>query len=903
MSQNEPTHLRIDTGGQTLVVSGERPHLSWRLPGGWDRQDGYVVTATVNGEALPPVEVTSLRHLFVPWPWEPLRSRAAVRWSVRCRRDAVVSAPSTEHVFEAGLLGADWTASWISPVEPDNTAPGTRPAHVLEGGFTVEPGDLAGLERARLYVTALGVYEVHVNGHRVGDEELAPGSTSYAETLHAQAHDLAPYLAAGQNTVEILLSDGWYRGRSGAWRTPAKWGTRTGARLEVHLQHPGGVSTVTGTGAGWTSRCSAITRADLMDGQTTDLRRGPGERRPALVDAVAAPAPDVSPAPPVRVIETVAPRSVTRTRDGAVVVDFGQNASGRVRLTDLGPAGTRTVIDHGEHVDSRGELSTRHLDSARPGEAPIPFVQRDEVVAAGVPGETFEPRHTVHGFRYARIARDRVSENDGADLDPATVSMQVLHTDLPAAGTFACSDADLTRLHEVARWSFRGNAVDVPTDCPTRERLGWTGDYQVFISTAVMLFDVDGFSRKWLRSVRDDQLPDGRIVNASPDPNHLKAVPDVIVDHITGSAGWGDAIVHVPWTLYETYGDDVVLAENWEAMTRWVGFALRSAATTRHPSRVERSAHPQPHEQYLWDGTFHWGEWLEPKQRGADGFLVDPVAADPRGWFAADKGEVGTAYLYRSTRTLARIAGVLGRTAEQARYAELAERVRDAWRTEFLRPDGSTTAGTQAASVRALAFDLVPQALRAATTGHLAARVHDADGHLTTGFLATTDLLPVLADTGHADLAYAVLARRSYPSWLAMLDRGATTIWEDWEGIDADGHATASLNHYSKGSVVRFFYSHTLGLRQTPGSVAWEQFVVEPVPGPALTWARGSFDGPRGVIGVEWRVDGADFVLDVEVPSGSSAELRLPDGSTARRGPGRTSLRCPVPVPAALAAL
>ena len=891
MSEPAPTYLRTHSAEGSLAVCGDRPHLSWRLPDRWTEQDGYVLQARIDDTVLE-VDVTSSDHLFVSWPWPSLPSRATASWRVRARRGAGLSAWSEPARFEVGLLASDWTASWISPPETDaDREQANHPAYSLQSTFVLDRP----WTKARLYATALGVHEVILNGHRVGDTELAPGSTSYSDTLYAQAEDITEAVREGRNEIEIVLSDGWYRGKAGAWRKPARWGTRTAARLELHLQGADGNWTVVcGTDRGWTSRPSAVVRADLMDGQTTDLAAPRTEAVPVEVDAVDAPPVDYSPAPPVRRIELLKPVGVTRIAPGTCVVDFGQNTSGRVRLTSLGPAGTRTTLDHGEHVYSSGDLTTGHLDSARPGEEPRPFVQRDEVVSDGTTG-SFTPRHTIHGFRYAKVHRD-----DGTDLDASALSLEVVHSDLRPTATFTCSDRDFTRLYDVARWSFRGNAVDVPTDCPTRERLGWTGDYQVFVSTAVRMFDVDGFSRKWLRSVRDDQLPDGRIVNSSPDANHLKKHPDPMVEHITGSAGWGDAIVHVPWVLYETYGDHVALTENWDAMVAWVNFALGAAGSARHASRVERSAEPLPHERYLWDGTFHWGEWCEPKKRAADGSLIDPVASDPMGWFMADKGEVGTAYLYRSVRTLSSIAAVLGKGDDALRYGELSERIRSAWQTEFLDDEGRTTAGTQASYVRALAFDLVPARLRAAAAHQLVTLIREADHHLDTGFLSTADLLPVLADTGHADIAYAVLTRRTQPSWLGMLDRGATTIWEEWDGVDENGQATASLNHYSKGAVVRFLHSHLLGLRQAPGSTAWQSFVVAPVPGADVTWASGTFEGPQGTIAVDWSIEDGTFRLDVEVPSGSAATVVLLDGTSQDVGPGRVRATCPAPTPAPL---
>ncbi|AQZ63985.1 alpha-L-rhamnosidase [[Actinomadura] parvosata subsp. kistnae] len=872
-----PYDLRVATGGDRFPVSEERPALSWKLPAAWDRQDGYDLQLRVDDSEHAVADVGSARHLFVGWPLPPLRSRQSVRWRVRTRRGEERSPWSAWHAFESGLLNDDWSARWISPREDAVRQEGGRPAYVLTGSVHLREG----IAHARLYATALGLYEAFVNGTRAGTAELAPGSTSYGDTLHAQAADVTGLLRSGANDLEIVLSDGWYRGSNGTWRKRDCWGTTTAARLQLHVRYADGTETVTGTDGSWTSRRAAIVRADLMNGQTTDFTAPPGPAHPVLVDAVTAPPISWSPAPPVRRVERRAPLSVTRLDGGACVVDFGQNASGWITLTDLGPSGTRTVIDHGEHLDPAGDLTTSHLDSRRPGEAPIPFVQRDEVVSSGRPGEVFEPRHTVHGFRYARLSRH---------VDPASVTMRVVHTDLRPTATFACSHDDLNRLHEAARWSFRGNAVDLPTDCPTRERLGWTGDYQIFAPTAARLFDVDGFSRKWLRSVRDDQLADGRVVNSSPDPNRLKTHDDPMAEAITGSAGWGDAVVLVPWVLYETYGDTLVLAENWPAMRRWVEWALATARDTRHSSRTGKL----PHERYLWDGSFHWGEWLEPKRRAPDGTLVDPVMSDPIAWYTADKGEVGTAYLYRSTRTIAAVAGVLGHAEDAARYRETARRVRDAWRTEFLDAGGRTGAGTQASYVRALAFGLVPPELREKAARHLVDLIGAAGGHLGTGFLSTADLLPVLADTGHADVAYAVLLRRTSPSWLGMLDRGATTIWEDWDGVADDGTATASLNHYSKGAVVRFLHTHTLGLRQAPGSVAWESFVVAPVPDAAVTWAEGTFDGPQGRIAVAWRVADGRLTIAADVPGGSRADIRFPDGTTFSAGPGHFSRSRPL---------
>lgn len=868
MHSSIPHALSVDSGGDEFVVTGARPRLSWKS----HTTGQHVVEVAIDDEPAQRREVSG--HRFVAWPFAPLRSGNRVEWRVR---GVEVGAEWSERAaFEAGLLNADWSADWISPAEAEDPGYGERPAYLLSGDFTLPEG----VSSARLYATALGVYTATVNGLRVGGDELAPGSTSYDRTLYAQAYDVTALLVPGLNHIDFELSDGWYRGQVGAFRLPSGWGMTTGVRAELHARMNDGSVHVVHSDASWTSAPSATTRADLMAGQTTDFSVPRGAGRPVVRGTIVdAPAIDWSPAPPVRVIETRAPRSLRRVRDGVWVADFGQNASGWVRLTDLGPAGTRTTLEFGEFVDASGDLSTSHLDSSRPGGEHFAFVQRDEVVA-GAEGEVFEPRHTVHGFQYVRLTRR------GAPLDAASLTMQVVHTDLTRTGHFASSDTDLNRLHTIADWSFRGNAVDVPTDCPTRERLAWSGDYQVFAPTATRLYDVLGFTRKWLRSVRDDQLDDGRITNFSPDGRRIKHHLDDQFAMMTGSSGWGDAIVAVPWEMYRSYGDEDILAENYEAMTRWVQWTLDQARTQRHHGRMQASPAPEPFEQFLWDGTFHWGEWTEPRERDADGNRIDPIKHDPIAWFMADKGEVGTAYLYRSTSTLAMIARILGREQEAASLAATAANIADAWRQAYLRADGKTSGDTQASYVRALSFGLIPDALRANATNRLVELINAADDHVGTGFLATGDLLPVLADAGRPDIAYTLLFQRSAPSWLYMLDRGATTIWEDWEGIDENGDAHESLNHYSKGAVVRFLHTHTLGLRQEADSVAWQEIVIAPVPAPGMSWSRGAHDGPQGRIAVEWRIEGDAIRIVADVPVGTTARIVFPDGFTHHAGPG-----------------
>jgi len=784
-------------------------------------------------------------------------------------------------------LTAPDAPQWISPAEtPEHADAPDRGAHLLRRVFELDSPPADGL----LTATALGLYETFLNGLRVGDVELAPGSTSYDETLHAQQYAVSDLLRPGRNVLDVVLSDGWYRGRNSGVQRRDVWGRTTAALVQLEITAEDGSSSVIASDDSWTSLPSQIVRADLMGGQTTDLRIEPDltDGLPVRVGIVSPPEPSWSPGPPVRRIEERRPASLTLLSDGVSLLDTGQNLSGWLRLDDVGPTGSETVLHFGEHLDAVGDLTTAHLDLTTPQGDRLAFHQTDTVISNGE-HVVFEPRHTVHGFQFARI------EHPGRTLSIDDLTVIVVHSDVRRRGWFRSSSDELTRLHEAALWSFRGNIVDVPTDCPTRERSGWTGDYQVFSPVATMLYGVEAFSRKWLQSVRDDQTPEGLPAAFSPDSLRIKHHPELPTRVLGGAAGWGDALVLVPWTIHEAYGDTAVLEESWESMRGWVEYALGLAENLRHPDRVARSAKPQPHERFIWDGPFHYGEWLEPKKRRADGSLIDPMAENPYAYMSADRGEVGTAYLHLSARTLARAAEVLGDETASAHYVDIAEQVKVAWQTEFLTADGRTRDDTQAAYVRALVFDLLPDDLVAPAADRLAQLVHEADDRLSTGFLSSGMLLGALADHGHSDLAYRLLERHGTPSWLGMLDRGATTVWEDWDGIDEHGHAHESLNHYSKGAVIRFLHEHVVGLRQSPGSAGWKSFVVRPVLGGDLESAGYTFQSPQGEIVVDWHRTTALFTLEVTVPTDSVAVIELPDGSRNEHGPGHFRLTCPSP--------
>ena len=873
-----PGRVWAEVVGGDPLGHGNEPALCWWLPAGSSVQHAYQVR-TDDGFDTGRVEDPAQSFVRVP-VFDRSRRSAAAR--VRVWTDAGESEWSEPVLLESGLLAeADWQAGWIGAAEDERPPKGSRPAYWLRTVFDVPDLSPQQPSQARLYLTALGLYEAFLDGQRVGDVELAPGYTQYQARVQYQAYDLTGGLGPGRHVLAVLLADGWYRGQVGAPRAADQFGQDVALRAQLEVLAGRQWRVVAATGPGWRGAASHVTAADLIGGQHEDRRRVDQDLHSVSFDDGSWPPATVretgvavvrSVAPPARRVEEIRPVTVQPVRGGrAFVADFGQNFSGWVRLNRPGPPGTRATLSHGEWLDGDGDLTTTHLDVDFPIlPEPLALGQVDEVTWAGG-ADSFEPRFTTHGFQYVRV------EGHPGPLGPDDITGVVVHSDLRRTGWFSCSDERISRLHEAVVWSLRGNVCEVPTDCPQRERAGWTGDWQIFAPTAAYLFDVLGFTRKWLADVALDQRADGCVANMSPCPP-VEGF-DGPLGWLNGSAGWGDVTVSAPWDLYQAYGDVSLLREMWGPMTAWVDFAAAGAAGGRHPGRIANRPEPAPHEKYLWDTGFHWGEWLEP------GMDIPDFGAFAR----ADKSEVATAYLYRSAATVAQIAGVLGMPSGPGRrYRAIADGALDAWRREFIRADGTLAVPTQASHVRALAFGLVPSELRTAIADRLAELVGEAGGHLATGFLSTGYLLPVLADSGHLDVAYELLRQHTPPSWLTMIDRGATTMWEDWEGVDAHGVPHMSLNHYSKGAVATFLHRYVAGLRPTaPG---YRSFEVRPRPGGGITWSRAGHISPFGPIDTAWTVADGSMELEVTVPPGTTATIVLPGEEPRSAGPGRHRL-------------
>ncbi len=830
--------------GAATLVGTARPRLSWRIKSrvpGWSQQRAEVRAVDERG-TVAVAGLAGADQVLMAWPFADLRSRQRVSVSVRVFGADRWSRWSRVSVVEAGLLEpADWTAAWITPVAgadlPD-------PAPVLERDVEVADG----LLRARLYISALGIFVAMVNGTRVGNEHFAPGWTSYDREVGYRTYDLTALLRPGTNVMEALLGNGWYRGRIASFglHRGRPYGERLALLAQLELTYRDGRRVVLGTDESWHTGPSRVLADDYYDGQTTDLTWPDRAGRSGAVERVSVGPPAVTApvAPPVRELETLAAIKVWPAPAGGMLVDFGRNVVGWVRLSVRGSLGGQVTVRHAEVLE-HGELSVRPLRSAQ---------ATDRYVLAGGATELLEPSLTFHGFRYAEITGI-------TDLEPADVVAVVLGSDLHRTGTFVTSSKMLNRLHANVVTSMRGNFLDIPTDCPARdERLGWCGDTQVFAPTATALADVAGFLSSWLHTLAGDQLADGTVP---------VVVPRVFSTE-TPAAGWGDAAVIVPWVLYQRYGDTGVLERQYASMRAWV-------------ERVAELAGPA----LLWAGGPQLGDWLDP---------LAPPDAPSRA--RADPDVVATAHFARSTDLLARTAGVLGHLGDLQRYRELAERIRRAFTAAYVAPDGTIRSDCQTVYSLALHWDLLPYGDLRARAGRRLVELVRARGHtVTTGFLGTPVILDALTSVGAVADAYAMVNCRTFPSWLYAVDLGATSIWERWDSLRPDGSVhpdeMTSFNHYAFGAVADWMHRTIGGL--APTAPGYRQVRIAPVLGGGVTSAAVSHLSPYGRIAVSWRIRSGRFVMRLEIPVGVTATVALPDGTErAGVGHGRHELSCPV---------
>jgi alpha-L-rhamnosidase len=849
----QPVSLRCNHLVDPIGVHDARPRLSWRLEAGGRRgarQTAYRVLVSSARDGAPDLwdsgRVESDATLAIDYEGKALASRSRAWWRVQVWDERNRRGESASAFWEAGLLSrADWSASWIGSALAGGPEVGA-PSPLLRTIFNVRRK----VASARLYATALGLFEFEINGRRVGSDVFAPGWTDYSKRVQYESYDVTALIRTGANAAGAVLGDGWYCGHL-AWRRREFYGDRPRLLAQIVISYADGTVETVSTDGSWRTTPGPIVESSLLHGETHDARREmPGWTEASFDDSAWAPAtvfPDpgiaLSPrlGPPVRATEEIRPVAKRRLETWPVPVwifDMGQNMVGRVRLRVRGTAGQVVRLRFAEMANADGTIYTENLRTAR---------QTDHYVLRGDPaGETWEPRFTFHGFRYVEVR--------GLTSDPRTrdITGVVLHSDTPQTGTFACSDPLINQLQSNIDWGQRGNFLEVPTDCPQRdERMGWMGDAQVFVRTAAWNRDVAGFFNKWQRDIADAQAPDGHLPPFVP---HVEDAPSMCMMPGEGGPAWADAGVICPWTIYLCYGDKALLERHFDSFKRFV------ASLEKNSIRLIRS-HPDA------KGFPGFGDWL----------ALDGSGKTEGG---TPKDLIGTAFFAYSVDLVARIARILGRTADATHHERLAARVRRAYQRRFLTDDGLTAGLTQTSYVLTLAFDLAPEALRPRLVAELARDIEGRGGKLSTGFVGTAYLPGVLTRGGRLDVAYRLLHQKQWPSWLYAVTQGATTIWERWDGWTHDkgfqDKGMNSFNHYAYGAIGAWLYATVAGIEIDPAKPAYKHILLAPRPGGELTAARATLHSRQGEIGSAWKLRGGRFEWEVVVPPNTTATATFP---------------------------
>ena len=807
------------------------PTFSWKLPASVKKQTAYRIETKSGDARWDSGWVESERSTFVPFGGQPFTSRQQVEWRVSFRdekgKDSGWSKPAD---FEIGLLSAvDWQAQWIRPSQEMST--NGEPVANLRRTFTIAKK----VGRARVYVTAHGLFELNLNGARVEKDHFANGFTDYQKRLDTLAYDVTSQLRRGENTLEAMLGRGWYAGRL-TWEKNQKetYGKNPELLLQMEVTYQDGSRERIVSDGQWEGTFEGPARSSsIYDGESYDARKELAGWKPVFANADLGPARLVpKPFQPVRETRTLAVQAITEPQPGHFVFDLGQNMVGWARIKVPVEKDQTVTLRFAEMLQKDGTPYTENYRSAK---------STDTYTAAKTGTVEWQPHFTFHGFRYVELS----GLPAGVKPKRSWVTGVVLHSDLQQIGKFESSHAKLNQLQSNIVWGWRGNSLDIPTDCPQRdERLGWTGDAEVFAPTAMFNYDCHAFWKSWLGSMRDDQFADGRIPHVVPDVLRPKGQGD--------SPGWMDAATVIPWEIYVRTGDTNLLAENYSMMEKLVGW-YRAQSVDGLTPKIQG-----------------YGDWLQPYAKAQKGDTPSPL--------------LGAAFYARSAQLLANSASVLNRKADAQRYAVEAATVRQSFSKFYFDADGKMTNApeTQTAYVLALAFDLLPQELKPKAAAQLVRIVGEADGHLRTGFLGTPYIARVLDESGRPDLACDLLFKESYPSWLYTVNQGATTMWERWNSYSHDkGFGSAnmnSFNHYAYGAIGQWMYERVAGLTPDPAHPGYKHFFVRPLIGGPLDSAQAELETPYGKATSAWKKRNGTIVMDVIVPPNTTATIEFPDG-------------------------
>jgi alpha-L-rhamnosidase len=816
------------------------PRFSWKLLS--DRRDvmqtAYRVevseSAGFHNYVWDSGKVKSDSSVFISYKGQPLQSGKKYFWRVQVwDNNGKSSGWSQSAWWQTALFNeSDWKAQWITPGYAEDTI--NRPPPLMRKQFAVNKK----IRSAVAYITAHGLYEAQINGRKVGDAYLTPGWTSYHNRLQYQAYDVTGMLKEGQNAIGVMLGNGWYRGIIGYSDKKNVYGKDIALLMQVNITYTDGTTATITSDDSWKSSTGEVLYSEIYNGETIDHNKDqPGWAAAGFNDAQWSPV-KVEESPKniliatynelVKKHETFKPVRIFTTPKGEKVIDFGQNLVGWVVLKVKGSAGDKIVVSHAEVLDKAGNFYTENLRAAK---------AQDTYILKGGEDETFEPHFTFHGFQFIRV------EGYPGDIKPEDVTAVALYSDMKPTGTFTTSNAMINQLQHNIQWGQKGNFLDVPTDCPQRdERLGWTGDAQVFSRTATFNMNVNDFFAKWLHDVAADQSAAGSVPFVVPN----------CLGFTQCSTGWGDVATIVPWNMYLAYGDKRILENQYPSMKAWVDYI-------QHQSKND-----------LWNSGFHFGDWLF-YSRDDD---TDGTSA------ITDKFFIAQCFYAYSTQLLINAATVLNKQEDVTYYTGLLKRIKDAFFKEYVTPNGRLVSGTQTAYTLALNFDMLPESLRGQAADRLVENIHAYGDHLTTGFLGTPYLCHVLSRFGKDNTAYHLLLQQTYPSWLYPVKMGATTIWERWDGIKPDKTFETptmnSFNHYSYGAIGDWMYRVMTGLDTYTDGPGYKHIKIMPHPGGGFTNASATLQTYYGDVSSGWEVKDGKTYYTINIPANTKADIHLP---------------------------
>lgn len=901
-----------------LAIETKYPRFSWKLKSEEKNtiQTAYqIIVRTYEGKEIWNSGRTDSKQTYeVIYNGRALESAKRYHYQIQVWDNHGNTAISESKRFETAYFGSnDWKADWIEPDPlpqlPENPLPkaqaiwneclmammrGEQPQYYMDGDIwdtlPTEPYDppvrfrrtfelKEKPEYAKIFLTAHGIYSLSVNGEKVPGTLLAPGFTTYEKRLKYQAYEITDYLKEGANALSVTVADGWYKGKI-ALGKGCEYGEVPGLLMQIEIWSPDGTKTQICSDEAFTySYDGPIRYADLFFGECVDARKEEGEPsecsypaenwkrvRKVKNDRYDLEILTAQNAPEIEIYKEVQAQKILKTPKGETVVDFGQNMAGTIRVEISAKEGEEICFEHGETVDAEGNFIYAFTDTTR--------AQKDVYISAGREKEIFEPEFTYHGFRYVKVT-------GGENWKPDQFIAKAISSANPITGSFQCSDEKLNQLQHNIYWSQRSNTIGTPTDCPTREKAGWTGDVVVYGATAFYNQEMTAFFEDWLDSIRREQNEAGHVLNTVP------LIKNYVQQTMAGSLGWGDVILTLPSQMYHLFGNKKVLEENYDAMEKWMKAMQKAAYEVPGELTFGMGKAEERHKEnqhYLINTGFHFGDWLVPSVKNEAGFSDGPASS------FLTMNVVDTTLLAADADMLTEISEILNKPEKTDAYRRYANRVREAFWEELCDENGKLKQEMQGNYILALKYHMIPREMEEKFAKRLSELIAENGNKPDTGFMSVAHILDVLCDYGYRELAWKVLTQNGCPGWIYEIEHGATTMWENWDAIRPDGQVDGcSFNHYAFGCVGDFLYRRVLGIQNT--GIGYDKIRLEPGYDFPLEWAEGTYDCVNGKITLHWEKEKDGVTISGNVPVNTEAILVLPDGSEKKMGSGKFEIK------------